>query len=57
MRKRVLGLDLGIGSLGWAVVDLDEELLEQPADKNNKIDAKYKISNGKILRNNTILFG
>lgn len=49
MRKRVLGLDLGIGSLGWAVVDLDEELLEQPTDKNNKIEAKYKISNGKII--------
>lgn len=48
MRKRILGLDLGIGSLGWAVVDLEEELLEQTADKGNKIESKYKISGGKI---------
>lgn len=50
MQKRVLGIDLGKASLGWAVVDLDEELLEQSgSDQRGPLDAKYKISNGKIV--------
>ncbi len=51
MKKRVLGLDLGIGSLGWAVVDLDEELLD---GKEN--EAKYRIKNGKIVASGVRVF-
>lgn len=54
MKKRVLGLDLGIGSLGWAVVDLDEELLE--SSDNDKKESKYKITNGKIVATGVRIF-
>lgn len=45
MKKRVLGLDLGIASLGWAVVDLDEEQIIEAKDK----EARYRITGGKII--------
>lgn len=44
MKKRVLGLDIGIASLGWAVVDIDEELMTT----KNKNESKYKINSGEI---------
>lgn len=56
MRKRVLGVDLGIGSLGWAVVDLNEELLECDKDSDSKIESKYKITNGSIVATGVRIF-
>ena len=45
MLKRVLGLDIGKASLGWSVVDLDEDV-----QKNNENgESLYKITNGKII--------
>ena len=39
MVERILGLDIGIASVGWAVVDYDKEL-----HKNNKIiKSGYKL--------------
>ncbi|MDO4162483.1 MAG: type II CRISPR RNA-guided endonuclease Cas9 [Pseudomonadota bacterium] len=46
MQKRVLGIDLGIASLGWAVIDLDEEIQEKADNKNSK----YKTNGGKIVQ-------
>ncbi len=45
---------MGIGSLGWAVVDLDEELLE--SSDNDKKESKYKITNGKIVATGVRIF-
>ena len=52
MKKRVLGLDIGIGSIGWAVVDLDEEVLADSDAKN----PKYKIAGGSIVSTGVRVF-
>lgn len=44
MKKTVLGFDIGKASIGWAVVELDESIL----DCATLEDAKYKIDNGCI---------
>ena len=44
MKKRILGVDIGITSLGWAVVDIDEEEVT-----NNNNESKYKINSGTIV--------
>ena len=46
--KVVLGLDIGIGSVGWGLVKLREEKYtdEKP---DGTIEEKYKISDGKII--------
>jgi len=46
--KIVLGLDIGVGSVGWGLVKLTEEkyMDEQP---DGTIEAKYRISDGKIV--------
>lgn len=46
--KVVLGLDIGIGSVGWGLVKLTEEkYIDEKTD--GTIDVKYKISDGKII--------
>lgn len=37
MRERILGLDIGIASIGWAVVNYDKELTKKNDFSNNKI--------------------
>lgn len=46
--KVVLGLDIGVGSVGWGLVKLTEEkYIDEKTD--GTIDEKYKISDGKII--------
>jgi CRISPR-associated endonuclease Csn1 len=51
MEKRVFGFDLGIASIGWAVVDLDEEIID-----TQKTEAQYAIKGGKIVASGVRLF-
>lgn len=52
MKKRVLGIDLGIGSVGWALLDFDEELIE----KKDETAPKYKITGGNIVASGVRIF-
>jgi len=46
--KVVLGLDVGVGSVGWGLVKLTEEKYINEKT-NGTIDERYKISDGKII--------
>jgi len=46
--KVVLGLDIGVGSVGWSLVKLTEEkYIDEKRD--GTFDEKYKISDGEII--------
>jgi len=46
--KVILGLDIGIGSVGWGLVGIkEEEYCDEKPDKT--IDKKYRIIDGKII--------
>ncbi len=47
MKKRVLGLDVGVGSIGWAVVDIEEK--EERKVVNADINNSAKINDEKIV--------
>jgi len=47
-QKNILGLDIGIGSVGWGLVQLKEEkYIDEKAD--GTVLEKYKICDGKII--------
>jgi len=47
-QKNILGLDIGIGSVGWGLVQLSEEkYMDEKAD--GTVLEKYKICDGKII--------
>jgi CRISPR-associated endonuclease Csn1 len=47
-KKVVLGLDVGVGSIGWGLVQLAEEkYTDEKAD--GTVEEKYKIADGKII--------
>jgi len=44
----VLGLDIGVGSIGWGLVQIrEEEYCDERED--GTIDKKYRITDGKII--------
>lgn len=49
MKKRVLGIDLGIASIGWSLVDLDDE--EKVDEQTGEV-----LTNGKIIKSGVRIF-
>ncbi len=51
MKRRVFGFDLGIASIGWAVVDFDNEYYDMETGEilEDKVKGSGEISQGKIV--------
>ena len=51
MKRRVFGFDLGIASIGWAVVDFDNEYYDMDTGEilEEKVKGSGEIAQGKIV--------